>query len=402
MVAEAAEAVAMSDSSFQQQVVSAVGDLAQSVTVPLLSFLWSWIKRIIPLFVVLVVVMSFALSGYTFFRQQRDRQLKFSVASGKSSGAEQADLIERQLREEQGFVGPNFLVTEVPTGGSYENLRNVKRDQEGNMIGLAIEGLTLDKTDKKDIFTLVPLQWCYLHFVVRTESLNNLGIGGSTSPKGQLSQPVTLSEWAAKYLSTKEKQKTKTDDKIWPIRIYLGQTNSGTRQIAELVLKNARVPISELEPNAFIADVEEVPEQLLRKRIDGAFILEPLESSLIERIANDKDVPCTLISIDNSNDLLSKNHFLVPSQIPPYTYSFPQPFDGFDSHLKAVNTLATRRLVVASSKMSNSDAYYLANSVQAALRTTKCRGLTRLVGGAAPAMMARIIRRATTCIPAWN
>jgi hypothetical protein len=403
-------------------VVKAVGDL---ISVPFFSFLWSWVKRMIPLFAVFLILLSIGLSAYTFFRQQQDRQLKFFVTAGGGSGADQVDLIQKKIGSEWSFWGPNYLVTEFQTGGSLDNLRNVKRDQEGNAIGVAIEGLCVDKSD---LNTLVPLQWCYLHFVCRSETLQNLGIShpNSQTDTGSAVAPVTLSAWAEAYLNKKKVQdeldkaeaigskhgeppsgplqiaemlakgtsisttlldpnwfateKTSAKEEkpyAWPIRIYLGQPNSGTRQLAELVLKNVGITPSWVEPNTYITDADQISEHLSRGNIDGAFILEPLGTPLITSLTN-KKIPCSLISIESEDieDLRDSNPYLVPTSIPAYTYEFSFPQDDTskigstnhrDLHLAKVATIATRRILVTSAKMRDTDAYHLANAVRVAL-----------------------------------
>ena len=294
----------------------------------------------------MLVVLSVALSAYTFFRQMRDRPLKFCAAVGDSSGDDQVKAIETRFREDQSFLGPNYLITQVPTGGSYENLRAVKRDEEGNMIGMTVEGLTIDKNDKHDIKTLVPLQWCYLYLVARVDSLTNLGFQVDQSHwAGHKSRPITLSELAAKYYwwntpdgkeaaddattknakQTRNVGKTNNDQKLAKklgkqlFRIYLGPTDSGTRRLAELVLRNVGINPAEVDPSLYIPSVDDVPEQLSRNNIDAAFVLEPPPSDVISAIAAESPQQYTLVSIDNANDLLPNHKYLVSAKIPQAT-----------------------------------------------------------------------------------
>src|SRR5438067_2132924 len=88
-----------------------VSSLAELASIPFFSFLWSWLKRIIPLFAVFLLLISIGLSAYTFFRQQRDRQLKFFVSSGSGGGTEQVDSIQKKIRDNWSFWGPNYYVT---------------------------------------------------------------------------------------------------------------------------------------------------------------------------------------------------------------------------------------------------------------------------------------------------
>src|SRR5262245_16849318 len=120
----------MANNPFQPLIDVVVKGLGDLVSVPLLNFLWSWFKRIVPLFVAFLILVSISLSAYTFFRQQRDRQIKFFVTNGAGSGSDQVDAIQKRIRSQWNFWGPNYLVTEFQTGGSLDNLRNVKRDQE--------------------------------------------------------------------------------------------------------------------------------------------------------------------------------------------------------------------------------------------------------------------------------
>jgi hypothetical protein len=123
-----------------------------------LKFIGNLFRRFVLYFFVLAALVSIVLSGYTLFRQRQDRQLKFFVSAGSGGGADQIDTIQKKIRDEWNIWGPNFLVNEFQTGGSLDNLRNVKRDQEGSAIGMAIEGLEIDENDANDLRTLVPLE----------------------------------------------------------------------------------------------------------------------------------------------------------------------------------------------------------------------------------------------------
>lgn len=78
-----------------------------------------------------------------------------------------------------------------------------------------------------------------------------------------------------------------------------------------------------------------------------------------------------MIGIDKCDDLINNGFYLWPGEIPAYAYAFTQPFGDQNSHLSAIPTVAARRLIVTSPKMSNSDAYYLRSRVLAALPDDK-------------------------------
>ena len=92
-----------------------------------------------------------------------------------------------------------------------------------------------------------------------------------------------------------------------------------------------------------------------------AIFLGPIKSKLIERIASDGK--CTLISIDPAESLTTANPFLSRGSI----YSGAYSFRNDNAYLGGVETLAVRRVLVASDFMSREDAYYLANCVRRAL-----------------------------------
>ena len=133
-----------------------IQDFAQPLTMPLLRFLWSWTKRMVPLFIVLTIGLSLLLSSYQFFRQWRDRPIKMFVGPNGTTGVSQVDFIEQEMRKELSFWGPNYYVIQtLSTDGSLHNLHRVNKDIEGNVVGIATEGVELD--DTSNVRTLVPL-----------------------------------------------------------------------------------------------------------------------------------------------------------------------------------------------------------------------------------------------------
>ncbi len=362
---------------FQDLIEASIKAFGEVASAPFFNFLWSWLKRLVPLFVVFFVVVSLFISFYTFFRQQRDHQLKFFVSGGTGSGADEVNRIQTEFKVQRSFFGPNYLATEFRTGGSLDSMQNVRRDQEGNAIGIAVEGI--EKNANDDLRTLVPLQWCYLHFICRLESLHAMGVDikYSATADGSGVAPIQLSAWAKKYRENIARYGDggKKAPKEWPFRVYVGQRNSGTRQIAEMVLENAGVPLNVVEASSYIEDIESLPEELARGRIDGAFVLEPMGSELVRRVATE-DLHCTLLSLDKVDDLRPDKRFLAQVTIPPHIYdwSFWQDPNATinkrpvgDLHLMGAKTLAARRVLVASSRMSDSNAYYLASLVRGAL-----------------------------------
>jgi hypothetical protein len=355
---------------FQDLIDASIKAFGEVASAPFFSFLRSWLKRLVPLFLVFFVVVSLFISFYTFFRQQRDHQLKFFVSGGTGSGADEVNRIQTEFKVQRSFLGPNYLATEFRTGGSLDSMQNVRRDQEGNAIGIAVEGIEKNATD--DLRTLVPLQWCYLHFICRLKSLHDMGVDIEypATADGSGVAPIPLSVWAKKYRENIARygEGGEKAPEGWPFRVYVGQRNSGTRQIAEMVLENAGVPLNVVEASSYIEDIESLPEELARGRIDGAFVLE-------RRVATE-DLHCTLLSLDNVGDLRPDKRFLATVTIPPHIYdwSFWQDPNATinkrpvgNLHLTSAKTLAARRVLVASSRMSDSNAYYLAGLVRGAL-----------------------------------
>ena len=343
----------MSPGLWKQQFSGVIKDFAQPIGMPLLRFLWSWTKRMVPL----LVIFSFVAIWYVFFREWRDRRVDFVIGPQGGTSAEQAYLVERELRNEWSLWGPNYAITRMYTDGFQENHRRVNADLKGNVFGFAMDGLR--DVDTMNVQTILPMDWFYLHFVYRKQSLQELGLQSPTAEPGGFRQPVSLAQWSKRVLQEK-KQHAENGSANWPIKLYLGPQSSGTRSVVKLVLEPCKIKLTDVAATG-IADLDEMHAALKQGTIDGAFFVAPLRSALMSNIATGSD--CTLISIDKAADLAKSFTFLEKGTIPSYAHQLGDE----ESQLGPVQTIAVRRVLIASPYMNAGDAYRLATHVRAAL-----------------------------------
>jgi hypothetical protein len=349
----------------KEQVGDLVHDFVEPITMPTVRFLWGWTKRMVPLFLILLVLCSLLLSAFSYFREWRDRPIKFLVGPVGTDGPEDAELVEKVIREHESFVGPKYTLIRTPTPSPHYNKKTINNDVEGDVIGFTMEGPPDEQAT--NLHTLVPLEWCYVHFVHRADRMQRPELRVEQSDDADvLSPPVSFTKWAerARYVISHPKE----EDKAFPMpRLYLGERGGGTREIAEMILRYRGIDPEAVDATD-IANFDEMILKLKRGEISGAFYIEPLGSERIERFAKlDGDDRCELIDIDIAEHIadVPANSYMEHDDIGPYQYSFRY----HDRCVGAINTVAVRRVLVASANMDSGDAAHIAEFVRSALKT---------------------------------
>jgi hypothetical protein len=146
-------------------------------------------------------------------------------------------------------------------------------------------------------------------------------------------------------------------------RVFLGPWHSGTRQVAEVILKNYGYHSGDVNDLAadHVSNWDEMRAAFLQKTIDVAFFCGAINSDVIRQIADDET--CVLVGLNGSRDaILQQNSQLVKAAINPDCYLTGGFCDG------EFETVATRSVLACSRKISEQDAYALAKASRAALR----------------------------------
>lgn len=316
-----------------------------------------------PLPVVVAVVVG--LTGYVVweaYRRSASREITVLVGPPGSSGRRMGTRIADQIDVTSPGPGIEYG-TSLRTTDGYEEMRDIlSTDKKGLTVGFAIDNGGADSR----LRVLLPLDWDYLHILVRTKFLQDNFAESAPWPT-QLGEVV---------------------EKLGERRVFIGPASSGTRRIAKAVLEkyypsSGKLKLSDIvAPD--IADWDEVQSALRRGRIDLAFYTGPIESDTVRQIASEGTA--VLLGLDAIADAVARepSHGVTRAVFPANAYrALPLP-SAEPEHLvegsasrksrgpllfcgSQMTALAARRVVVSSATMSEFDAYLLTGAVRSAL-----------------------------------
>ncbi len=283
-----------------------------------------------------LAVAALVTNAWSAYDRWRTREIVFLTGPVGGSGADPAQRIaEHAAYRSAKLLGGRYHLRVQTTNGFEENRRRVGQDRDGLSVAFAHDGFG----DASNVAILLPLEWNYLQLLC-TKKFRE-GIPGKEGGESKL----TLSD---------------LQDKMTPGRVYLGPNESGTRQLAELVLSSYGHNPHRLASTG-IADWHDMRAALYVGNIDVAFYSGPPNAPIIKAIADDEK--CLLIGLDGTrNAIAQQNYQLLSATLQPNLYAT----NGFCPH--AIETIASRRVLICSRAMSESDAYFLANVASEALQ----------------------------------
>jgi hypothetical protein len=303
-------------------------------------------RRFSPALFIAVVLGGLGYLAFAEYSRHNTRAIEFYIGTWRGAGREPGRLIQGQAEKQSKEFRGGYKIALRGSDGFEENRRLINQDQTGGIIGFVHEGFG----DASNLRLLLPLEWNYLHILCSADSLKQWNLRRSPS-SGVKPETLTLKHLAAHLKSEKSRG-----------RVYLGPRESGTRQLAELVLRHhGLVPDHISAPG--IANWDDMRAALKTGQIDLAFKCGPLNDKVIESIAHEKSA--VLVGLNGVADALVKqNEYLARETFEADSYRTgdfcPTPLE----------TVASRRVLVCSSAMSEQDAFYLAQAADAALRSS--------------------------------
>jgi hypothetical protein len=277
-------------------------------------------------FLVLAMVTFGVLFGWSEYTRQNTTDITLCVGPAGSDGWDDARRIADRINASPPHIGARYNVTLVETDGFEENRKRVSRDTSGSTIGFAHDGFG----DSSRISILTPLEYSFLHVFCTRKFLKDhkIPIDSNRAP--------ALAEIVRKF-----------DHGL----VFLGPPESGTRQAAEIVLRNYNIEPAKLATNG-VADYNEMRAALINGTICAAFYSGPWGSSLVRQIADDQS--CRLVNFEDVRDaLVQQNRQLHKAAINRNSY-----IDG-DFCATDIQTIGTRRVIICPRTMSAQDAYFI-------------------------------------------
>jgi len=318
-------------------------------------YCWRFLRRYaVSLLGSAVVVLTVAFAWATY-RDLATKRLTLLVGPAGGTTMRDARLIKERLEKAaSSWYGPACHVRLEATEGYEENRRRISQDGDGQIFGFAHDGfgsaVELDK-----VRVLLPLDKTHLHIIVRrpTSGVTALPVNSASAPSeapAESAQPLRDPKIALFSGSL---------DRLAPGRVYLGPPDSGTRQLAEAVLKYYGHNADRF-PTFGIASWSEMRAALKTGAIDVAFCAGPKNSPVIQQIADDND--CVLVGLNGDREAICQDcAHLEPSQFVARSYN--KDFCAADCH-----TIASRRVLLCSPAMSDKDAYLISKIAFDSLR----------------------------------
>lgn len=264
---------------------------------------------------------------------------RITVLVGPKSGSSDRRVREiiKYLQTHPGaaYWSRRYVLTSEATQGYEENRRRVNEDDTGTVIGFSHDGFT----SAHNVRTMFPLTDSYLHIFINK----------SISP-GSMKRTIEKV-----IVPNREKLKGK---------VYLGPDQSGTRQLAQLVLKHYGLKPEELEKAGTGAwEWNDAASELIDGNILMFFWVTPIEpnSRVIARLGDSGK--CCMIGMENIDGIRIGSPFLLSRTFPKTSYSASSDLCNDELH-----TIASKNVIICSSAMSDTDAYFLAGIVREALR----------------------------------
>ncbi|RPI81523.1 MAG: hypothetical protein EHM42_10485, partial [Planctomycetaceae bacterium] len=303
------------------------------------------------------------------FLYQRSFQKEIVLLTGPagSSSWYVGNRIGSELQQSQQLPGINYAVRIESIGGFEATETRISADVEGSTIGF----LQNRARDSSSLRTLLPLDYDYLHVLCR------VGFLASQIPE-------TSSNYRFEAI----------EPRLKPGRVFVGPQGSGTRQMAARIFRHFGVNEAGFETllAPSISDWEQGRAALSRDAIDLMFYLGPIGSTTISRIVDDKSA--VLVDLGEFQQALvqHENFAVWPVAFSRNSYNASRWSHETDRALGTVpdfvdaglreawparrefqfcpnelQTVAARRLLVASDKMSRDDAFQIAEATKAAI-----------------------------------
>lgn len=306
------------------------------------------------------LVVLAAMTLWSWYRDFRTTEYTILVGPGGSMSEDDARQIKRRIESQSSWIGADYRVVMQETQGFEEVRRLINADETGRLFGFAHDGFG----NAENVRVLLPLDRNYLHVVARREFLKKLVEPSSPTPSAEGTAPLTPGDVTER--KTLEGPITFADlaaykKQFSPGRWSLGPPDSGTRQLAEIVMKRYGLDANLYQTNG-VKSWYDMRAALNNDAIDVAFYSSRMDADIMKLIAADGS--SVMIGLDGDRDAIIQGQWHLQKQVfnkNSYANS------GFCP--AALETFSSRRVLLCSSSMTEPTAYFLAKHSRDALRT---------------------------------
>jgi len=330
-----------------------------------LTHTFKWLMRQTAWIARLALVVGLFAAVWNFYLQKAFNR-KVIVYTGELDGQSHKYglAIQKHFEDRSAWSLIHYDVELRPSAGLVENRMRVSESSDREIvIGFDQDGF-VDSTTNANVKTLVPLSDMYLHAIANRARVKALFPNGKIPSLLELIDKIEDSNrkgnWrGVPYLPPIEEGEGPhaLDPVRDRLRCYLGLKGSGTRQIAETVIKHCKRKPAEVDEGGFMG-WDRAYEMLKRGEIDVVFDGSDIGSTGVRA-----DPEFILLGIENTEGLTVGNpkSGLLTCKIPAGTYASKD--SAFNS--TQVETVYVRRLITCTDSLSAFDAYNLAQGVEA-------------------------------------
>jgi hypothetical protein len=296
------------------------------------------------------VAISVMMSSWAWLRERR--VVTYTLLDGPAGGTGRGlgEQVASQVRNSTSFLGMEYVVQTVHTNGYAENQRRISQDTSGRLFGFAHDGFG----DPSAIRVILPLERTYLHILARREFLRELGLWTPQQVVPLSIAPTDKPPAAVKLSALVEKNAFQRG------RIFFGPKGSGTQEAAHTVFQFYNLDPLRYQSHG-VADWHDMRAALNTGSIDLAFYSGPIGSDAVGNVAQDDSAVLLDLGSDAKAILQTATH-MAPASFVANSYRHNNDFC-----CSQIDTLSFRRVLVASHRMSESDAFFLARTSKEAL-----------------------------------
>ena len=306
------------------------------------------------------LVVLAAMTLWSWYRDFRTTEYTILVGPGGSMSEDDARQIKRRIESQSSWIGADYRVSTQETQGFEEVRRLINADETGRLFGFAHDGFG----NAENVRILLPLDRNCLHVVASREFLESIG-------ETRTSEAATWASMVLAPIDVRRRKPLKTPitfadlaahrEHFLPGRWSLGPPDSGTRQLAEVVMQRYGLDANRYQTNG-VKSWHDMRAALNNGDIDVAFYSSRMDADIMKSIAADGN--SVLIGLDGDRDAIIQGQWHLQKQVfnkNSYANS------GFCP--TALETFSSRRVLLCSSSMTESTAYFLAKHSRDAMRT---------------------------------
>jgi TRAP-type uncharacterized transport system substrate-binding protein len=311
----------------------------------------------------MIGVASLCVAVYHFVSESLQQRVTLLTGPEGSFNSEIGETLHDQFLQQPAWRlwGRSFDLTVHDTNGSQQNRSRVDRDQQGRLLGIALDGFANTPNVRTmlhltDIPLLVLASPTFLAKAADAKASHGFGPIAAQAffQKLLLTKPTgTVADAAPVEITFAQIADYFQNHRDQPHRFYLGPVGSGTRTLAKTVLDSYKIPWQDVDRFSQL-DFVQAAYGIQDERLDVAFFLLPTQTDFIVEMLRRGNA--RLVGLDQTEGFVSNNHYL-------HEQTLTEGLFGSNMPSRPLATVQARVVLICSKSMPNNDAYWLTRSI---------------------------------------